>query len=154
MIINIYNRKPTLHEDELLALAELGRKTIIMGDICHLSFELETNITIETDNNYSRKDYTNVDWGAFKRELSAKVTLNRNIDTRQKIDEEVSKLTSALQRVIDTTNLNVHIKRALPDNIVIEIKRKNKARRTFQRHPIDNNRPELTKIIQHVHQLL
>lgn len=80
-------------------------------------------------------DYKNAKWEEMRQIINKKIQITNKINSKEKIDEELKKLTKIIQKGIKKTIKNIPTKKnmeELPDSILIQIKRKNRIRKIWQ----------------------
>lgn len=101
-----------------------------------MSFELPSQKVVDNPFTLKIRNYKNVNWEEFRRHVSKELKLNRNITTIDEIDANIMTLTETIKTATDIYAPEKTIEKGkLPDNVIEEIKRRNKTRRQFQRYP-------------------
>lgn len=88
-----------------------------------------------TDTKHKTLDFKNTDWTKFRTILDTHIKINNKISNQVELDSEVTNLTAVIQKAQQQTVKMItrknHITK-LPDDIIVQIKCKNKTRKKWQ----------------------
>lgn len=125
------------------------------SDHTPITFELPHTPTEPQPPRHIRKDYDKANWSQYKHFLNQNITINRNIQTTQDIDNEIQNITQNIQQAINTYIPDIEPKTTpLPQHIQDQIKHKNRLRRIYQKQPTQQNKTNLTNQIALVSDIL
>ena len=86
-------------------------------------------------------NYKNAKWEDFRKDLNKEIKINRDLDTREKIDENIKTITNIIQKAIDIhiPKVDTSNKNSFPPELIETIKERNKLRKTYQRNKTQEN---------------
>ncbi|RZB41430.1 Exo endo phos 2 domain containing protein, partial [Asbolus verrucosus] len=108
----------------------------------HLPVIFQINKQIKENHQIKITSYSQTNWIHFRQDIDNKITINKNIDTTDKLEHETQKLITLLQKIKNkhtiTKTINAN-RDKIPNNIVQIIKFRNSTRKQYQK----TRRPEL-----------
>ena len=111
----------------------------------HLPVKFTTNFKIKVLLPPKTRNYINANWSAFKEEINRKISINRNLNTKEEINTEIDEVKKIIQQATENNDPKTTNKEGnIPDEIQETIKRRNIVRRRFQ----TNRDPELQALLQ------
>lgn len=97
--------------------------------------------------------YKNTDWGKFKQDINDSIIINNNLDTPNKINEEVQKFTMSINKAKEKHTKNITInsqKEQLTDDIKTLIKKRNALRKQHQRTRLPTLKTSINSLNRHI----
>lgn len=127
--------------------------TVIELDSDHNPVMMKLNNQTKKNLNRTITLYKTVNWSAFRKTLDKHIRINNKIETAEEIDDEVDRLTEAVQK---TKKKHCRVqeiqscKEKMPETILQLIKQKHKARRKWQRTSLPQDKDILQQLTHDV----